>query len=129
VIPKPARVVMDDEVAVNVGRGVVPGGYDASVFGLRRVPRRRDVGVRTLDDDECSPCPPNTLRISAARSPVPQVWDLGAGGPGVVRRGSFTRLILSEFMIDDCQHLLACEVAVIVECLEQLVQDLPDAVS
>ncbi len=37
---EPGRIVMDDEVAVDVGRGVVPGGNDASVLCLGRVPRR-----------------------------------------------------------------------------------------
>jgi hypothetical protein len=34
-VAEPGRVVVDDETAVHVGCGVVPGWYDASVFGLR----------------------------------------------------------------------------------------------
>ena len=37
---EPGRIVMDDEVAVDVGRGVVPGGNDPSVLCLGRVPGR-----------------------------------------------------------------------------------------
>src|SRR5690242_3189139 len=46
----PGGVIVDDELAMEVDGDVVPRWDDAAVLPLRRVPRRRDVGVRAADD-------------------------------------------------------------------------------
>src|SRR4029079_3749689 len=46
----PCWIVVDHELAMDMGRDVVPGRYDATVLALRRVPGRRNVGVGPTDD-------------------------------------------------------------------------------
>lgn len=47
----------------------------------------------------------------------------------VVCRGSFAKLLLPQFLIDDLQHLLATEIVPIVECPDHVVQDSAHALS
>ena len=48
----PGRIVVHDQLAVHVGRDVVPGGDDPAVLGLGGVPGRGHVGVRAADDGQ-----------------------------------------------------------------------------
>ena len=52
VLIDPGGVVVDHELAEDVSSRVVPGGDDATVLGLRRIPARGDVGVLAVNDDQ-----------------------------------------------------------------------------
>ena len=52
---QPNRIIMDHQPPVHMRRGVVPGGDNAPVLGLGRIPGRGNVGIRTLDDGQSLP--------------------------------------------------------------------------
>ena len=74
----PVAVVVDDELAVDMRRDVVPGRDDPAVLALRGVPGRRDVRLRPADDDH--------RLADRRRLPLPVVPGDVAHQPAVIAR-------------------------------------------